>query len=303
MCCLLVPCVSAVSGTERQHVAYNYAYLLAKGAVSSDQLIAQSLAKLSTTQGSPLTFTQCPLANVSLCAPTQSGAPTAILVYNSQSRNQSFLVRFPVNASMGSVYDANGTLSTSYVVYPVQPTEATAIGGAGYEVLAEVEEPAMGWTTLFWQASQAGTETGLATEEDEVAAENRHNRMRVMMQAAAAAAKPEDDSDADPLRYGAGRWQLNFDDGGLLASVLDTRTNHTIALRQEFLYYNSMQVTLQNSHTLTLSCPFDNRQHIDLARPTLSCCLLLIGRIMARTAVHTSSDPANSTPTPSRTAA
>ena len=255
----------AVSGTERQHVAYNYAYLLAKGAVSSDQLIAQSLAKLSTTTGSPLPFTHCPQANVSLCAPTQSGALTAVLVYNSQSRAQSFLVRFPVNASMGSVYDVNGTLSTNYIVYPVQPTEATAVGGAGCEVLAEVEVPAMGWTTLFWQAaSQDDSAAGLEEEEEEeeAAADNRHNRMKLMMRAAAAAeAEKRDHSGAQALQYGAGRWRLNFDNNGLLSSVLDVRTNNTIALKQEFLYYNSMQVSHTHSSTRT-----DSRIHTQCSR-------------------------------------
>ena len=238
-------CPSAVSGTERQHVAYNYAYLLAKGAVSSDALIAQSLAKLSTTKGSPLPFAQCPQANVSLCAATQSGTLTAILAYNSQSRNQSFLVRFPVNASNGSVYDANGTLSSSYVVQPVQPTEATAAGGAAYEVLAEVNVPAMGWTTLFWQASDSGLDG--ATEEEQPTAEHRHNRMRTMMRAATEKAEQKADSVAAELPTGVGRWRLNFDDIGLLASVLDTRTNTTITLQQEFLYYNSMQDNGQDS--------------------------------------------------------
>ena len=247
----------AVSGTERQHVAYNYAYLLAKGAVSSDQLIAQSLGKLSTTKGSPLPFAQCPQVNISLCSATQSGALTAILVYNSQSRNQSFLVRFPVNASTGSVYDVSGTLSTNFVVYPVQPTEATAVGGAGYEVLAEVEVPAMGWTTLFWQASQTDRKL---SQEEEAAVENRHNRMRVMMQTPTTAAEHKADNSADASQYGAGRWRLNFDDNGLLASVVDTRTNGTITLKQEFLYYNSMQVHL-NTHLTLLSIATTTTPH------------------------------------------
>ena len=231
----------AVSGTERQHVAYNYAFLLAKGAVSSDQLIAQSLANLSTaSSGSPLSFTQCPQANLSLCAPTQSAGLTAVLVYNPQARNQSFLVRFPVNASAGSVYDANGTLSAVFAVYPIQPTEATAVGGAAYEVLAEVEAPAMGWTTLFWQPADKATET----QDEAAAVANRHHRMALML---AEAAERADGGVADASQYGAGRWRLNFGDDGLLSSVLDTRTNSTTRLRQEFLYYNSMQDNGQDS--------------------------------------------------------
>ena len=254
----------AVSGTERQHVAYNYAYLLAKGAVSSDQLIAQSLAKLSTLKGSPLPFAQCPQANVSLCQTTQTGEPTAILVYNSQSRNQSFVVRFPVNASSGSVYDANGQLATNFALYPLQPTEATAVGGAEYEVLVEVEVPAMGWSTLFWQAGQADGEL-------QAEAESRHSRMRTMMRASTAAADQTSDSVDNVSQYGAGRWRLQFDgSNGLLESVLDTRTNTTIPLKQEFLYYNSMQVRPHNTLTGTAR-PLTQHIAADVATPA---CLL-----------------------------
>ena len=63
----------AVSGTEKQHVAYDYAQRLSKGAAECDAVVGAGLARLlGDTQALPLA--RCPLLNESICPQTQLGA-------------------------------------------------------------------------------------------------------------------------------------------------------------------------------------------------------------------------------------
>ncbi|OVA09674.1 Glycoside hydrolase family 38 [Macleaya cordata] len=67
----------AVSGTEKQHVANDYAKRLSMGYVEAEELVASSLACLAESTenrscGKPVTkFEQCPLLNISYCPPTE----------------------------------------------------------------------------------------------------------------------------------------------------------------------------------------------------------------------------------------
>ena len=60
----------AVSGTEKQHVAYDYARHLAVGGLACDSLMSAALNQLL---GSRLDFVRCPYLNESLCPITQTG--------------------------------------------------------------------------------------------------------------------------------------------------------------------------------------------------------------------------------------
>ena len=209
----------AVSGTERQHVAYNYAYLLAKGAAPAYQTATNALAALSTTTGTPLPLTVCPQRNVSLCPPTQSGQLLAVLVYNSQSRAVNRTVRLPSNSSAVRLFDHTGApMPTSmYQLWPTQRTQATPAGAGTTDVWVQVQIPAMGFTTFFYQAVPSST----------ASPSHRHGRGHVMHVQQA------------PLEQ---RWTLVFNnDSGLLESVIDNRSRRPYTLQQEWMYYRSMQ--------------------------------------------------------------
>ena len=142
----------AVSGTSKQHVAYDYAKRIASGLaqvkkkrkiivficnwmifssesrclliirvellmsdiLQADKVMSKALDKL---MGGRQEWEQCPLANVSLCPVSQnlSSSFTAVL-YNPLSRNVEYPVRIPVNVSSLGVFDSSGATVQSELV-------------------------------------------------------------------------------------------------------------------------------------------------------------------------------------------
>ena len=70
----LVP-LSLCSGTEKQHVADDYAKRLHAGQVECTQLMHKALNKLATKPGSPsLQLQSCEYLNISVCPATETNS-------------------------------------------------------------------------------------------------------------------------------------------------------------------------------------------------------------------------------------
>ncbi|KAK5925893.1 hypothetical protein CgunFtcFv8_021508 [Champsocephalus gunnari] len=95
----------AVSGTEKQHVANDYARRLADGWQRCQVLVSNSLAALS---GSTAERIYCDNLNISVCPLTEASKKFSVNVYNPLARPVSHPVRLPVNGSSYEVTDANG---------------------------------------------------------------------------------------------------------------------------------------------------------------------------------------------------
>uniref|UniRef100_A0A8C2Z5M4 Alpha-mannosidase n=1 Tax=Cyclopterus lumpus TaxID=8103 RepID=A0A8C2Z5M4_CYCLU len=95
----------AVSGTEKQHVADDYARRLAGGWLRCQVLVSNSLAALS---GSTAERIYCDKLNVSVCPLTESSSKFSVNVYNPLARPVSWPVRLPVNGTSYKVSDAEG---------------------------------------------------------------------------------------------------------------------------------------------------------------------------------------------------
>ncbi|KAK9108609.1 hypothetical protein Syun_024620 [Stephania yunnanensis] len=112
----------AVSGTEKQHVANDYAKRLSIGYVEAEELVSSSLGCLvestkSQSCGKPITtFEQCPLLNISYCPPSQldftKQKSLVVLVYNPLGWKREDVVRIPVNITF---VDASGGMRNEYV--------------------------------------------------------------------------------------------------------------------------------------------------------------------------------------------
>ncbi|KAI8030741.1 Alpha-mannosidase [Camellia lanceoleosa] len=100
----------AVSGTERQHVAADYAKRLSMGYAEAEKVVMSSLAllvesKLSTRHEDSVTkFQQCPLLNVSYCPPSEAalsnGKSLVIVVYNPLGWKREEAIRIPVSTEV-----------------------------------------------------------------------------------------------------------------------------------------------------------------------------------------------------------
>ncbi len=103
----------AVSGTSKQHVAYDYALRISKGYGDGMNVAADALQYL--VGKTPAGFSQCPDANVSICASTET-LPFVAVVYNQLAQPVSTIVKIPVSTTVVSVLDSNNSVIISQVV-------------------------------------------------------------------------------------------------------------------------------------------------------------------------------------------
>ncbi|KAA8542054.1 hypothetical protein F0562_023206 [Nyssa sinensis] len=108
----------AVTGTEKQHVADDYAKRLSIGYKEAEELVATSLACMVESASkfgcgsSSTTFQQCPLLNISYCPPTEVdlslGKKLVVVVYNSLGWKREDIIRIPVINENVTVQDSTG---------------------------------------------------------------------------------------------------------------------------------------------------------------------------------------------------
>ncbi|XP_045405914.1 lysosomal alpha-mannosidase isoform X2 [Lemur catta] len=128
----------AVSGTSRQHVAYDYARQLAAGWRPCEVLLSNALAWL---RGSKEDFTFCPNLNISICPLSQQVESFQVTVYNPLARKVDWMVRLPVRKGIFLVRDPNSrTVQSSVVVTPSTEKKDHS------ELLFSVSVPALGFS-------------------------------------------------------------------------------------------------------------------------------------------------------------
>ncbi|CAM4731854.1 unnamed protein product [Leuciscus chuanchicus] len=198
----------AVSGTEKQHVADDYARRLATGWAHCEVLVFNSLAVLS---GSEALRVFCENLNISVCPLTESSHKFSMNVYNPLGRTVSWPVRLPVNGSVYSVTDANGKAVDSQVVPLSKATQEVRRnrGNAKGELVFQVEAPPLGYSTYV-----------ISMVQDEPPASS---------------SKP-----TVPRSIQNKFLKVTFDDTtGLLSSLTNLETQQTIRLTQNFYWYNA----------------------------------------------------------------
>ncbi|XP_047167548.1 probable alpha-mannosidase At5g13980 isoform X2 [Vigna umbellata] len=116
----------AVSGTEKQHVANDYAKRLSIGYTEAEKVVAESLACL--TEGATKTgcknpqikFQQCPLLNISYCPASEvdfsNGKNLEVVVYNPLGWKREDIIRIPVVNENVGVLDSSGKRVQSQLV-------------------------------------------------------------------------------------------------------------------------------------------------------------------------------------------
>ncbi|NWX35598.1 MA2B1 mannosidase, partial [Notiomystis cincta] len=134
----------AVSGTERQHVANDYARQLAKGWDSCQVLVANALSLLGGTKD-PLVF--CNALNISVCPFSETTAHFSVILYNPLAWGVTWPVRLPVSGTSYAVSDPQGQAVASQVS-PDPPRLRGGAGGAPGELLFQAWAPPLGFSTF-----------------------------------------------------------------------------------------------------------------------------------------------------------
>ncbi|XP_034756672.1 lysosomal alpha-mannosidase [Etheostoma cragini] len=207
----------AVSGTEKQHVANDYARRLANGWQHCQVLVSNSLTALS---GSSAKRIYCDNLNISVCPLTESSKKFSVNVYNPLARPVTWPVRLPVNGTSYVVSDAGGK-SVDCQVVPVSTSTRDVRRNRGFavnELLFQVQAPPLGFTTYSVALQQDGPPPAATQHRTPTAIQNKFLRVTF-----------------DP-------------DTGLLSSLSNLETKQTIKLTQNFFWYNASDGNNRNSN-------------------------------------------------------
>jgi len=143
-----------VSGTEKQHVAFDYAKQVAKGVNLCEEVVGDALdmiLPLTSTQPS-LAVVSCPLTNVSNCPITEANNQFVAIVYNPIGRNVTRWLRIPVKGSGYTVTDSYMNKVDNQLV-PVSVATAGLPDHKGSmavnELVFQAMAPPLGFSTYF----------------------------------------------------------------------------------------------------------------------------------------------------------
>jgi len=148
----------AVSGTSKQHVAYDYARRLAGGRLAADAAAAAALGAL-TGEGAAAPWASCDLTNATICPALEGGGAVALLLWNQQAAPLvGARVRVPVRGQ-GAAYGVRGgdLAPLPAQVFPLSAADGAlrtgyyAHGGPAVQWLAFQVPlvPAMGYAVVF----------------------------------------------------------------------------------------------------------------------------------------------------------
>ncbi|XP_058798756.1 lysosomal alpha-mannosidase-like [Phymastichus coffea] len=147
----------AVTGTEKQHVADDYARILHRSVNDGERLAGEALRNWTskgTASGEPcppVQFHSCLLLNVSSCEHSSDHSSFVATVYNPGSQPLNVYVRLPVAGTQFSVKDFSGKEIVSQVV-PI-PAQLSKLPGRSSSATRELvfrasDVPAMGYRSF-----------------------------------------------------------------------------------------------------------------------------------------------------------
>ncbi|CAN1243887.1 Alpha-mannosidase At3g26720 [Linum perenne] len=227
----------AVSGTQRQHVAADYALRISIGYKETEKLVASSLAFLmksrSTTEHNNISteLEQCPLLNISYCPPSESvlsdGQSLVVVAYNPLGWKREEVIRIPVTSEEVKVHDSNGKVIESQLLpllnatLRVRTTYGKAYmgdfpsGTPNYWLAFLASLPPLGFNTYFVSAAN---HTGPSSTISQVHTSENSTRRTV--------------------EVGPGNLKLHFSvDEGRLTHVSNTRSLVATPVGQSYGYY------------------------------------------------------------------
>lgn len=151
----------AVTGTSKQHVAFDYALRLTAGLVEDAVATSAAIASMAGFSGvNASSFGVCLLSNISVCDRTRSwtgASPLPVLLWNSVARRRNATVRIPVGITVAEAVVmpvSSGTcrvwgVETIPAPHPVTQYERSPAPGAlPLEVVVVLEMPQVGLCSI-----------------------------------------------------------------------------------------------------------------------------------------------------------
>ncbi|XP_043724653.1 probable alpha-mannosidase At5g13980 isoform X2 [Telopea speciosissima] len=232
----------AVSGTEKQHVANDYAKRLSIGYVEAEEIVGSSLAYLvessNTARRKPMTkFEQCSLLNISYCPPSEMdfsrGKSLVVVVYNSLGWKREDVVRIPVISESVTVQDSSGKVIESQLL----PLANVSVGIRNYHVKAYLgKSPGITpkyWLTFLASVPPLGFSTFIVSEAKQAGSS-----------AIASTLHTSAGSENGTIEVGQGNLKLIYSiDEGKLTQYINSRSSVKASLHQSYSFYTGSNGT------------------------------------------------------------
>jgi lysosomal alpha-mannosidase len=213
----------AITGTEKQHVAYNYAKHLSIGVEMSVPIISKAYAKINSKAAAIVSEQQiyCPLLNISECVPIENENDFLVYLYNPIARYREHHTRIPLvsNDYVLSSYDAQledepldydyFAISNEIMRIPERKSKAM------YEIVFNAKLPPLG--LKVFRLSRA--------------AHSRMAKHNVYVERGRSTG----------FSVNNGFIRLDFDSNGALTSISHTDGSMSAKLSASLCYYNSFQ--------------------------------------------------------------
>ncbi|GMP34297.1 hypothetical protein CsSME_00007221 [Camellia sinensis var. sinensis] len=211
----------AVTGTEQQHVADDYAKRLSIGYKEAEELVAASLACM------------CPLLNITYCPATEVdlslGKKMVVIVYNSLGWKRDDVVRIPVINKNVIVQDSSGKEVESQLV----PIANVSLGMRSYLVTAYVGKSPSANPT-YWLAFTASVPPlGFSTY---VISTTKRTASTSVTQTSYKVTGSQNDT----IEVGPGNLKLIYSaNEGKLTQYVNTRSLVKSSMEQSYSYYSA----------------------------------------------------------------
>ncbi|XP_066379439.1 probable alpha-mannosidase At5g13980 [Miscanthus floridulus] len=226
----------AVTGTEKQHVANDYAKRLSIGYTQAQELVSTSLACLiesgsKSRCSSPMTkLSQCLLLNVTYCPPAEmdltKGKSLVVLVYNSLGWKREDILRIPVFSDSIVVHDSEGREIESQLL----PIATASLNIRDKHVKAYLSITP-GAKPKFWLAFPVSIPPlGFNTYFVSNSKKSAH------MSSKSSQYSPQG-SESSNLQVGQGNLKLQYNAAGTLSLYSDSKTQVQANFEQKYKYY------------------------------------------------------------------
>lgn len=219
----------AVSGTERQHVANDYAKRLARGTNQCVDIIAQSFKSiLETMLGSSVgeipNLYYCSLLNITECTPIENADSFTIIVYNPLARPVKPWIKVP-------------TVSTKYVLTDVELAQPVVVDFVGVydEVKAIPERNSQAQYNMVFAASldALGFKVYTAMKQSKASGDAADREPQVITK--------DQLNGGDTIVLHNDFVELTFGTNGNLMQLENLDTSIKMRLNQQFCIYQSMK--------------------------------------------------------------
>lgn len=223
--------------------AYDYAQRLHIGQAAVEDMMNAAIS--SFTGHSSVVFSQCELANISVCAPAQStDHVTVIVFYNPLVRKRTEVVTVPINVDTVTVTDDTNTPLPSQVIQ-LLPLASFTADSAPYAVQFAIDVSPLGYGTYFItpsssiQLEQISKNDKPSAPHKKKASSNAHASKFAPLRPV-----PEPATPTDYTTISNEYLTINFDStSGNIVSVVDKITGHTTSFTQRWGYYESYTST------------------------------------------------------------